>query len=173
MKNIIDFFGALFTDIFNFFKTAPGFGGPITSGQMIILAIALGFAACAVGSYLNGLFLGKFVSEILKAKAENPESAVALEANIFVKQALKSGGAFGKIVRIENGENSEAKYYIEPKNASRAENLYSKNGANPVSLIITLVFLLIVAATAYVVIPELLNMTSNFAESIKPESNIA
>ena len=176
---IKDFFVAIFSDIKAFFSTPPNFGGQLATGQIIIWAIIIGFAIAALISLYNRVFLGKFVAYLLKNKANSPDRAKspsdAAIVNIFLKNALKSKGAFTKIVRTEDnvGDVMNMRYFITDENAVRAERTYARNGASPVNLIIAFVLLIVIAVIAYTVIPELIQMAENFAGMIKPESNIA
>lgn len=176
---IKDFFAALFSDIIDFFSVPLNFGGQLVTGQIIIWAVITGFAAAALVSLYNRVFLGKFVAYLLKNKANSPECAKspaeASISNIFLKNALRSKGAFRKIVRTEDnvGDVMNMRYFITEENAVRAERIYARNGASPVNLLIAFILLIVLAVIAYTVIPELIQMAENFAGMIKPEPNIA
>ena len=162
---IADFFSAMWQDITTYFSTPLDFGGPLVTGQLIIWAIAIGFAVCAAVSLFNKIFLGRLINFLIKGKAESPETALspkgAVEFNFFIRRALKSNGVFSKIVRTEDKhvqDIAERRDYILPENSFRAQNLFSKNGASIASFIITLALLVAVAAVAYKVLPKLLEM---------------
>ncbi|MBQ7822421.1 MAG: hypothetical protein IJ391_09110 [Clostridia bacterium] len=176
---IADFFSAIIADIKSFFAQPLDFGGPLITGQIIIWALIIGFAAAGIISLYNRVFLGKFVSYLLKNKANSPENARSPQDasinNIFLKTALRSNSVFKKIVSTEDtaGDIMSMRYFITDSNAIRADRLYARNGASPASLLIAFVLLIILAAIAYTALPELLQMAENFAEMIKPEPNIA
>ena len=169
---IKDFFSALWQDITAYFSTPLGFGGPLIKGQIVIWAIVIGFAICAAVSLFNKIFLGRLVNFLIKEKAESPETAVSpdgkVKFNFIRERALRSKGVFSKIVRTEDTdvpEFSKRRYYILPADYFRAQNLYSKNGANAMSFIITLILLIAFAAVAYKILPKLLEMAGEVGEA--------
>ena len=163
---IVDFFSAACQDFVTYFNVPLGFGGPLVSGQIIIWAIIIGFAVCAAVSLFNKIFAGRLISFLIKGRAESPETALSPDGsvnfNYFIESALKSKGVFAKIVRTEDTDEpelSKRRYYILPEDQFRAQNLYSKNGASIFTFVITLILLVVLAAIAYKVLPELLEMT--------------
>lgn len=180
---IADFFTAIFTDIKSFFSTSLGFGGPLISGATVVWAIIIGFAAAAFVCLYNRIFIGKFVSRLLKAGADSPENALSPldvgQKNVFLKSALRSNGLIKKIVIADADENEKkrdvlsTKYYIASENTERAAKLYSKNGSTIINIIFALILFLILAAIIYKVLPNLIGMTESFINSLVPESNIA
>ncbi len=169
---ITDFFSALWQDIAAYFSTPLDFGGPLVTGQIIIWAIVIGFAVCAAVSLFNKIFAGRLVNFLIKGRAESPETALSPEGHVkldfFTKRALRSNGVFSKIVRTEDkdvAEPEKRRYYISPADTFRAQNLYSKNGASVLSFVITLILLVIIAAVAYKVLPELLEMSGEVKDA--------
>lgn len=171
---ILDFFKAIFTDIMSFFSKPLEFGGPLTAGKLIIWAIIIGFAVSGFICLYNKVFLGKFVSFLLKNKAETEESAKSLTdagiSNIFVKKALKSSSLYAKLVCTTNTEKKDimnVKFYIPSEKKDRADRLYAHNGMSTTVLIISLFLLVLLAAVVYIALPELIQMTKNFSNMIK------
>lgn len=171
---IIDFFKAIFQDIGTFFSTDLNFGGPLTTGNIIVWAIILGFAVSAFVCLYNRVFLGRFVSYLIKSGATSEETALSLSqskiSNIFVRSALKSKGLFTKIVHSDQTDKNNilnCRFYIPSENIPRAQRLYSKNGASPFTIIISLILLIVIAAIVYVALPELIQMAENFGIMIK------
>ncbi len=171
---VLDFFKAIFSDIKTFFSSPLDFGGPLTTGRIIVWAIIAGFAIAAFVCLYNRVFLGRFVAYLIKNKANSSESAKSMKdaamSNLFLKSALKSGGLFTKIVRTDEENKSDienVRFYIPEENTLRADRLYAHNGASPVSLLISFVLLIILAAIVYIALPELLQMAENFVEMIK------
>ena len=175
---IIDFFKAIFDDIKAFFSAELNFGGPIVSGSIIIWAIIAGFAIAAFVCLYNRLLIGRFVSYLIRGGADLPEKALPLSAsgvsNFFIRRALSSNSLLSKLVITEDTDKADImkrRYYIPEKNLQRAQKLYVKNGASPFSVIISFVLLIILAAIAYIALPELIQMAENFAAMIKGGSN--
>ncbi len=172
---IADFFAALYTDIVAYFSKPIGFDTPLSSGQVIIWAIIAGFAVAGLIALYNRVFLGRFVSFLLKNGANDPSSARSAEQagikNIFLRCALSSNGVFRKLVITEDTDSKisvlKRRYFIPEGSIMRAERLYTRNGASPFSLIISLILLIVMACIIYVALPELIQMTKNFAKMIK------
>ncbi len=169
---IADFFSALWQDITAYFSAPLGFGGPLVTGQIIIWAFVIGFAVCAAVSLFNKIFLGRMVSFLIKEKAESPETAISPEGSLkldfFTGRALRTNGVYSKIVRTEDKDEkdpSKRKYYILPADTFRAQNLYSKNGANIASFVLTLIILIALAAVAYKVMPKLFEMAGEVKDA--------
>ena len=167
---MIDFFKALWETIVNYFNTPVDIGNsPLITGNILIWSILIGIAAATVFSFLNRITLGKFVSGLLENKADSPETAISADkiggAGRSVLHSLKKNCVFGKIVKRVNGNSNEVRYYILPEDASRAENLFGKNGTSIRSLIFTLISLIIIAALAYYALPRLTDMTRSVANS--------
>ena len=174
-----EFFSALVRDIAAYFNAPLNFGGVLVTGKIIISAILIGFAVCALLSFFNKLFLGSFVQYIISSHADSPESAVSANEKIkpgfFVRTALSRNGVFAKIVKCANPEETDPdkrSFYILPADSERAQNLYIK-GANVRTLLITFIVLIILAALAYKVLPALIDMSRDFANSFKTDGNIA
>lgn len=170
----IDFFKAIFDDITSFFAKRLDFGTPLATGSMIIWALIAGFAIGAFICLYNRVFLGRFVAYLIKSKANCPENAKSITdagvSNVFLRKALKSDSLFSKIIKTEDtdkGDIEKVSFFIPEENVLRAERLYSRNGASPVSVIISFVLLIILAAIAYIVLPELIVMAENFGNMIK------
>ena len=169
---IVDFFSALWQDIVTYFSAPLDFGGPLVTGQIIIWAIIIGFAVCAAVSLFNKIFAGRLINFLIKGRAESPETALSPEGsikfNFFIERALRSKGVFTKIVRTADTDEpdfSKRRYYILPTDQFRAQNLYSKNGASIFAFVVTLILLVIFAAIAYKVLPELLEMTGEVKDA--------
>ncbi|MBO7148647.1 MAG: hypothetical protein J6V93_02210 [Clostridia bacterium] len=176
---IADFFSALFTDITAFFDKPLGFGGPLLTGHIVIWAIIIGFALAGIISLYTRSVIGTFVSYLLKNKAHTPETARALSdagiKNPLTKASLSKNGTLSRLVKTQDVDldAQNRRYYIEEKDAFRADRLYARGGANPVTLVFALVLLIIAAVIIYTALPELIQMAKNFTSMVKPESNIA
>ncbi len=171
---IIDFFKAIFTDIMGFFSKPLNFGGPLTAGKLIIWAIIIGFMIAAFVCLYNKVFLGKFVSFLLKNKADTEETAKTLKdagiSNAFVKRALKSETLYSKLVCTNETDKKDilnVRFFIPSEKRDRADRLYAHNGISTTILIISLFLLVLLAAIAYIALPELIQMTKNFSNMIK------
>ncbi len=174
MSVITDFFYAVWLDTLTYFSKSLNFGTTLVPGQFIVWAIIISFAICAVVSLFNKIFIGRLVNFLIKGKAESPETALSPEGkvkfNIFIRQALKSKGVFTKIVRTEDtavSEPEKRRYYILPADTFRAQNLYSRNGANIFTFVVTIVLLIILAAVAYKILPKLLDMAWELKNTFK------
>lgn len=175
---ILDFFKAIFDDIKTFFSAELNFGGPIVSGSIIIWAIIAGFAIAAFVCLYNRVLIGRFVAYLIKSGADLPEKALSLSesgvSNLFLKLALSTSSLLSRLVITEDKEVADItkrRYYIPAKNLQRAEKLYVKNGASPFSVIFSFILLIILAAIAYIALPELIQMAENFARVIKGGAN--
>lgn len=171
---ILDFFKAIFTDIMSFFSKPLDFGGPLTAGKLIIWAIIIGFVIAAFVCLYNRVFLGKFVSFLLKNKADSEENAKTLKdagiSNVFVKRALKSDSLYSKLVCTADTDKTDiinVKFYIPSEKRDRADRLYAHNGISTTILVISLFLLVLLAAIVYIALPELIQMAKNFSNMIK------
>ena len=71
-----------------------------------------------------------------------------------------------------NEDIKKARFYIPEENIHRAEVIYSLSGTNFVSIILSVFAFLVVVFLSFVIIPNLIQMLSNFISNITPQSNI-
>lgn len=67
---------------------------------------------------------------------------------------------------------STAKFYIPEENIHRAEVIYGLSGTSLASILLSVFAFLIVVFLSFVIIPNLIQMLSNFIAGITPQSNI-
>lgn len=146
--------------------------------SFVVMGIFLGTAvACGVMLY-NIKFPGGLVRALLRLDALSPESAVTAAECGFKSEALlrfmlSDTGALSKYVHIipvktvKKGKKervllTSAKFYLEPETKYRAEIRYDRKKANPLTVVIGILLLALLALAAIWLIPELVQMFKNF-----------
>ncbi len=136
------------------------------------------FGGVVLGAALSLYFkdiLGAFVRFLIKEGANSPETALVLEKtkfakNPFVRLAIKNG-TYKRVVKYTCEDDSKLKmsqailkrgYYIPPELIYEAENIFSKNGTNLLTLVLTVIAFLVVAVLSLIFIPDIIAIFNAF-----------
>lgn len=180
-----DFFEALKNDIDKICgETIPLGDNPITTLNIVVWSLYIGFIIGIAVTVLNRFVIGGLVRRIVDRKAHTEGGALTLAqlgcSNIFVKTALRSGGTLRRIVRMvgdtdekrSSEDFSSARFYIPEENIHRAETVYGLTGTSLAATILSVFAFLAVVFLSFVIIPNLIQMLTNFIASVTPQSNI-
>ncbi len=185
MDFFAEFFGALKNDISAAFgERIPLGDNPITTLNIVIWSLYIGFVLGIIITLYNRFVLGGMIQKLVERKAHTEGGALTMSeigcATPFLKLALRNGGTFRRIVKMV-GDTDEARsktdfksarFYIPEDNVHRAEVIYGRNEASFASVLLALLALLVVAFLSFKIVPNLIGMLSNFLDSVAPESNI-
>lgn len=181
----MDFFEALWNDLKSIGGEEIALGDqPITTLNLIVWSLFIGFVIGIGVTIYNKFVLGAVVRGLIEREAFTEEGAVTASeigcANIFVRFALRDSGSMRRIVCMVGDTEAEkkkapfdtARFYIPDEQVHRAEIIYGKAGANAISVLLSVLAFLIVVFISFTVIPDLIQMLTNFIASITPQSNI-
>ena len=163
----------MFDFIWDFLSTA-------STVEFIAISVYIGATLATVMMYFNKAVIGKLVRKLLKAKAQDKDSAkslkeLGLDKNPFVASALMGKGALRKLVSEVEDERvtlpdgtsyftrekplkvSQGRYYISEESRIRAELRYTAKGSDLVMLIISLLLYLVIAYVVYLFVPFILD----------------
>ena len=180
-----DFFEALKNDLNKICGDTITLGdNPITTLNIVIWSLYIGFIIGIAVTVVNRFVIGGLVKRLVDRKANTEGGALTIKelgcSNFFVKAALRSGGTLRRIVRMVGDTDekrsaediSTARFYIPEENIHRAEAVYGLTGTSLISTILSVFAFLIVVFLSFVIVPNLIQMLSNFIASIAPQSNI-
>ncbi len=156
----------------------------VTTLNIIVWSLFIGFLIAIAVSVYHKLVLGSLISALVRGEVFTEDTACSAKelgcTSPLVRFALRKNGTFRRVVRMKGDtdaarcDNSfdEAKFYLPQENVRRAENLYGKSGLTAGNIILSIVAFLALAIVAFIVIPDLLQMLSNFIAGITPNDNI-
>ena len=181
----MDFFEALWNDIMRLCGDTITLGDqPITTLNLIVWSLFIGFMIGIAVTIYNKFVLGTLVRELIERGAHTEEAALTAAevgcANPFIRFALRESSSFRRVVRMKGDTETElskesfktARYFIPDENVHRAEVIYGGSGTTVVSILLSVLACLIVAFVSFIVVPDLIQMLTNFIAEITPESNI-
>lgn len=185
MDFFTEFFGALKDDLAKICGETISLGdNPITTLNIVIWSLYIGFLIGIGITVFNRVVLGGLVRKLVERNANTEGGALTITelgcSNLFVRSALRNGSTLRRIIRMV-GETedkrikediSTARFYIPQENIHRAEVIYGMSGTNFVSIILSVFAFLLVAFLSFAIVPNLIQMLSNFVTSITPQSNI-
>ena len=157
---------------------------PITTLNLIVWSLFIGFMIGIGVTIYNKFVLGALVRELIERGAHSEEAALTAAevgcANPFIRFALRENSSFRRVVRMKGDTPTElckesfktARYFIPDENVHRAELIYGGSGTTLVSVLLSVLAFLIVAFVSFIVVPDLIQMLTNFIREITPESNI-
>lgn len=184
MDFFTEFFEALKNDIANICGDTVTLGdNPITTLNIVVWSLYIGFVIGIIITVLNRFVLGGLVRKLVERNAQTEGGALTIGeigcSNFFVKTALRSGGSLRRIVFMadEREENkkadfSTARFYIPEQNIHRAEVVYGLTGTSLATIILSVLAFLAVVFLSFTIVPNLIQMVSNFVTSVTPQSNI-
>lgn len=180
-----DFFEALWNDINKICGETITLGdNPITTLNIVVWSLYIGFIIGIFVTIYNRFVLGSLIRRLIERQALTEGSALSVSevgcANPFVRFALRCGGTLRRIVVMvgdtdENRNRAEVaggKFYIPDENVHRAEVIYGNSGTSIISILLSVLAFLIVVMVSFFVIPNLIQMLTNFIAGITPSSNI-
>lgn len=180
-----DFFEALKNDIGKICGETITLGdNPITTLNIVIWSLYIGFLIGIAITVSNRLVLGGLIKKLVDRKANTEGGALTIGeigcSNFLVRTALRSGGTLRRIVRMvgdteekrRREDFSKARFYIPEENVRRAEVIYGLNGTSLASILLSVFAFLVVVFLSFVIVPNLIGMLSNFIAGITPQSNI-
>ncbi len=181
----MDFFEALWNDIMRQVGDPIYLGNnPITTLNIIVWSLFIGFVIGIGVTVYNKFVLGTMVRELIDRKAHTEESACTASeigcGNVLFRFALRANGSFRKIIYMVGDTEYEkkergfetGKFYLPEDNVHRAEVIYGKGGTSVMTILLSVLAFLLVVFVSFTVIPDLLQMLTNFIASIVPKSNI-
>ncbi len=147
--------------------------------SLAIWCIAIGMIVAVFFVYYNRTILGGFVRTLIESGALSRDDAMTLtetgyEKNFFVKNALKKGGMFRKIVfEIEDEikvaseghsfsarekpiDLSTARFYVAKENRIMAEMRYDNKGVDAFGVIVAIILIAVFAYLAAMLVPTLI-----------------
>lgn len=150
-------------------------------GSLNLIIFALFVGACLAGfaTVYHRRTIGALVRYLLENEAFSPDRAITLrqaeqDLNIFVRMNITRNVAFQRIVNMvdvpktdENGKKislSDIPLYINPKERTRAEEMYSAKTSEDANMWMVLLSILIFAVVAYIssyIVPDLISMASS------------
>lgn len=180
----MDFFEALWLDIQKICGDTVVLGtNNVATLNIIVWSLFIGFLIGIAVTVYNRLVLGPVVNGLVDSKALNEESALPIaevsRLNPFIRFALRSKSSFRRVIKMvgdtETSKSREsfenARFYIPQENIKRAQ-MISGSGMSLVSVLLSVLVFFVIALIAFIVVPDLISMASNFAESIAPDSNV-
>ncbi len=181
----MEFFEALWNDLQEIAGDTITLGTqPITTLNIIVWSLFIGFMIGIGVTLYNKFVLGTLVRELIEHGAHTEETALTAAeigcANPFIRFALRENGSFRRIVRMKGDTEAEqskekfkdARFFIPDENVHRAEIIYGKSGMSIVSVLLAVLAFLVIAFVSFIVVPDLIQMLSNFIAGITPKSNI-
>ncbi|MBQ8551943.1 MAG: hypothetical protein IJ428_03910 [Clostridia bacterium] len=181
----MEFFESLWNSLQNIAGERVELGtNSITTLNIIVWSLFIGFMIAIGISIYNKLVLGSVVSALTKREVFSEDAALTAAelgcANPLVQFALRKNGSFRRIVRMKGDTDTvccdeafaDARFYLPSENVHRAELIYGRSGLSVGTVLLSVGAFFVLAIVAFVVIPDLMEMLSNFISSITPEGNI-
>ena len=180
-----EFFSALWNDLQGIFSETIKLGdNPITTLNIVIWSIYIGFIIGIIITVYNRFVLGALIRRLIEKGACSESAAITVSdtgcANPFVRFALRKSGTLRRIVYMV-GDTAEsrsqdsvatAKFYIPDENIHRAEVIYGNSGTSLVSILLSVLAFFVVVLLSFFVIPNLIQMLTNFISDITPASRV-
>lgn len=180
-----EFFDALKNDIGKLCGDTITLGdNPITTLNIVVWSLYIGFLIGIGITVLNRVVLGGLVKKLVDRRAHTEGGALALGelgcSNFFIRTALRNSGTLRRVIRMvgdtdeehKHDDISTAKFYLPEENIHRAEAIYGLTGTSVMSIVLSVLAFLIVVFLSFVIVPNLIQMLSNFISGITPKSNI-
>ena len=180
----MDFFKSLWSDFMGTFGKRVELGtNSVTTLNIVVWAMFLGFLIAIAITLYNKLVVGKVVRALVSRKAHEPSCAMTLGDvkcdSKFIRFALRKNGSLRRIVRevqdteakCDNVNFEIAKFYIPQKFIRRAESIYGKSDLTPKTVILSVVGLLAITMLAFILIPYIVQLLANFIGSITPSGD--
>ncbi len=156
----------------------------ITTLNIIVWSLFIGFMIAIGISIYNKVVLGGVISTLVKREVFTEDAALTASelgcANPLVQFALRKNSTFRSIVRMKGDTDTEycndaftkARFYLPSENVHRAQLIYGKSGLSVGTILLSVGAFLVLAIVAFIVIPDLMTMLSNFIGSVTPKDNI-
>ena len=156
----------------------------VTTLNIIVWSLFIGFIIAVGVSVCNRLLLGTLIARLKDKEAFSEDSALTAKelgcANPLIRLALCKNSTFRRIVRMKGDTETvlcadrftEARFYLPEENIRRAETVYGKTELTAGNVLLSVAAFFALAIVAFIVIPELIQMLSNFISTIAPRSNI-
>ena len=180
-----EFFSALWNDISKICGEKVTLGdNPITTLNIIIWSLYIGFIIGIIITVYNRFVLGSLIRRLIEKGAYSEGGAITVAeagcANPFVKFALRQSGTLRRIVYMVGDTPEElcqknvssGKFYIPDENIHRAEVIYGNSGTSLLSIVLSVLAFLVVVLISFFVIPNLIQMLTNFISDVTPSSRI-
>lgn len=156
---------------------------PITTLNIVVWSLYIGFVVGIAITVLNRIVLGGLVRKLVDRRAQTEGGALTIRevgcSNFFVKIALRNGSSLRRIVLMagecnekQKADFSTAKFYIPEENIHRAEVVYGLSGTSLATILLSILAFLVVVFLSFTIVPNLIQMVSNFFAGITPQSNI-
>ena len=181
----MDFLEALWNDIMSICGNTVTLGNqPITTLNIIVWSLFIGFMIGIGVTIYNKFVLGSLVRGLIERGAHTEEAALTASeigcANPLVQFALRRNGSFRRIVHMkgdtEENQSREsfrtARFFIPDDKVHRAEVIYGNSGTSVVSILLSVLAFLVVAFVSFIVVPDLIQMLTNFIAEVTPASRI-
>lgn len=181
----MDFFKTLWSDFTGIFGERVELGtNSVTTLNIIVWAIFVGFIIAIGVTLYNRIVLGKIVRAIIEKKAHTKECALGAAelgcGSAPFRLALRKNSTMRRIVRMGDDTDTErstkdfasAKFYIPEEYIQRAQSIYGKSDISVKTVVLSVIGLLAVAILAFIFIPDIIRLLVNFIESITPSDNI-
>ncbi len=178
----MDFFESLWSSLSEYCqKIIPLGSNSITTLNIIVWSLFIGFVIAIIITVYNKIFVGAFVRGLIERNAFTEETAVAaseLEYSRLVIPFLKNGAVLRRMITVAGADKqpktvtTQNKLYIKEEYLKKADTIYKKTDLTPMSVLIGIGVLVIVVLLSLTVIPTLVGMLLNFLESITPSGNV-
>ena len=185
MDFFIEFFEALKNDLGKIFGETITLGdNPITTLNIIVWSLYIGFMIGIAVTLYNRWVLGGLIRKLIDRGALTEGSAVtAAEVgchNPLIRFSLREKSTLRRIVHMTGDTETQrsresfdkARFYIPDENVHRAEVIYGNSGTGVMSILLSILAFFVVVLISFFVIPNLLQMLTNFIAGITPSSNI-
>ncbi len=180
----MDFFEALWNDLQGLCGSTVSLGtNNVTTLNIIVWSLFIGFTIGIGITVYNRLVLAPLINGLIENKAHSEKDALTIKdvshTNPFIRFALRKSSSLRRVVKMSgdtdtsrSSEKSDtASFYIPKENIKRAQML-SGNGTSLVSVLLSVLVFFAIALIAFIVIPDLISMTSNFVNSVTPDRKI-
>ena len=157
----------------------------VTTLNIIVWSLFIGFLIAIAISVYNKLVLGSLISALVREKVFTEDSArsakeLGCSTTKLVRFALRKNSTFRRVVRMKGDTEAErceesfenARFYLPEENIRRAENFYGKSGLTVGNVVLSVAAIFVLAIIAFIVIPDLLQMLSNFISGITHSDRI-
>ena len=181
----MEFFEALWNDLMKICGETITLGDqPVTTLNIIVWSLFIGFMIGIGVTLYNKFILGALVRELIEHGAHSEDAALTASeigcANPLIRFALRENSSFRRIVHMKGDTQTErskesfktARYFIPDDMVHRAEVIYGGTGTTAVSVLLSVLAFLIVAFVSFIVVPDLIQMLTNFLAAVKPAGNI-
>ncbi len=181
----MEFFKSLRNFLGNIFGERVELGNnSVTTLNIIVWSLFIGFIIALGISVYNRLVLGSVIAKLKGKEAFSEDAALTAKelgcSGPLVRLALRKNGTFRRIVRMKgdteavlcNDSFADARFYLPQESIRRAETVYGKSGLTAGNVLLSIAAFFALAVVAFIVIPELIQMLSNFISTVTPRGNI-